>query len=71
MLGAWAGHVVYMADPAHAAGLGRRREVPLAVIMVALTTLTLWSLGQTLVVEVEGDQASSVVAAVAGTALRL
>ena len=44
------------------AGLGRRREVPLAVIMVALTTLTLWSLGQTLVVEVEGDQASAVVA---------
>ena len=29
----------------------RRREVPLAVIMVALTTLTLWSLGQALVVE--------------------
>ena len=29
----------------------RRREVPLAVIMVALTTLTLWSLGQSLVVE--------------------
>jgi hypothetical protein len=25
--------------------------VPLAVIMVALTTLTLWSLGQSLVVE--------------------
>lgn len=30
----------------------RRREVPLAVIMVALTTLTLWSLGQALVQEV-------------------
>ena len=29
----------------------RQREVPLAVIMVALTTLTLWSLGQALVVE--------------------
>ena len=29
----------------------RRREVPLAVIMVALTTLTLWSLGQSLLVE--------------------
>ncbi|HET9345032.1 MAG TPA: hypothetical protein VFO05_04950 [Candidatus Limnocylindrales bacterium] len=59
MLGAWAGHVVYRADPAHADGLARRREVPLAVIMVALTTLTLWSLGQTLVVEVEGDQAAA------------
>jgi hypothetical protein len=28
----------------------RTREVPLAVIMVGLTTLTLWSLGQALVV---------------------
>ena len=54
MLGAWAGHVV----SAHESGAARgerghvRREVPLAVIMVALTTLTLWSLGQALVVEV-------------------
>jgi hypothetical protein len=29
----------------------RYREVPLAVVMVALTTITLWSLGQTIVVE--------------------
>jgi hypothetical protein len=29
----------------------RRRQVPLAVVMVALTTLTLWSLGQNLIVE--------------------
>jgi hypothetical protein len=29
----------------------RRREIPLAVMMVALTTLTLWSLGQSIVVE--------------------
>jgi hypothetical protein len=29
----------------------RRRQLPLAVIMVFLTTLTLWSLGQALVVE--------------------
>ena len=52
MIGAWAGHVV-------AAGTGRSvgtipvrevrlRQVPLAVVMVALTTLTLWSLGQAL-----------------------
>jgi hypothetical protein len=27
----------------------RRREIPLAIVMVALTTLTLWSLGQTIV----------------------
>jgi hypothetical protein len=26
------------------------RQIPLAVVMVALTTLTLWSLGQSLVV---------------------
>jgi hypothetical protein len=29
----------------------RRREIPLALVMVALTTLTLWSLGQAIVVE--------------------
>jgi hypothetical protein len=31
----------------------RRREIPLALVMVALTTLTLWSLGQAIVVEEE------------------
>ena len=31
----------------------RTREIPLAVMMVALTTLTLWSLGQSIVVEQE------------------
>ncbi len=30
----------------------RAREIPLAIVMVALTTLTLWSLGQAIVVEV-------------------
>jgi hypothetical protein len=53
MLGAWGGHVV--AARASGAARGevqhRRREVPLAVIMVGLTTLTLWSLGQALVVQ--------------------
>jgi hypothetical protein len=53
MLGAWAGHVVSARESG--AGRGelshRRREVPLAVIMVCLTTLTLWSLGQALVVQ--------------------
>ena len=29
----------------------RRREIPLAIVMVALTTITLWSLGQAIVVE--------------------
>ena len=52
MLGAWAGHA---SAAAHApAGLSlralRRREIPLAIVMVALTTLTLWSLGQALVI---------------------
>jgi hypothetical protein len=60
MLGAWAGHVTFRAEhEAEETVTGRRREVPLAVIMVALTTLTLWSLGQTLVVEVPADQATS------------
>jgi hypothetical protein len=53
MLGAWAGHVVFAArSGAVRGGEHRRREVPLAVIMVALTTLTLWSLGQALVRDV-------------------
>jgi hypothetical protein len=53
MLGAWAGHVVSARETGAARGARahRQREVPLAVIMVALTTLTLWSLGQALVVE--------------------
>ncbi len=37
--------------PAPAAPNIRRREVPLAVVMVALSTLTLWSLGQAIVRE--------------------
>ncbi len=59
MLGAWAGHCVAAresgakrGDPEH-----RRRQVPLAVIMVALTTLTLWSLGQALVVQAPATSA--------------
>jgi hypothetical protein len=42
-----------------------RREVPLAVIMVALTTLTLWSLGQALVQEVPAAASGAVLRAVA------
>ena len=52
MLGAWGGHVVAVADAP--AGMDaralRRRQIPLAVVMVTLTTLTLWSLGQAIVV---------------------
>jgi hypothetical protein len=51
MIGAWAGHVVAARNSVDPARSLRTREVPLAVIMVALTTLTLWSLGQALVVE--------------------
>ncbi len=52
MLGAWGGHVVAALEAP--AGLEGRplilRQVPLAIVMVALTTLTLWSLGQAIVV---------------------
>ena len=53
MIGAWAGHVVASREAGHL-GLAtarqiRMRQVPLAVVMVALTTLTLWSLGQAIV----------------------
>ncbi len=51
MLGAWAGHVVAAWSSSGSGRSHRTREVPLAVIMVALTTLTLWSLGQSLIVE--------------------
>jgi hypothetical protein len=52
MLGAWGGHVVAAADAPAGISVGalRRRQVPLAVVMVGLTTLTLWSLGQAIVV---------------------
>ena len=52
MLGAWGGHVVAVADapPGMDARALRRRQIPLAVVMVSLTSLTLWSLGQSIVV---------------------
>jgi hypothetical protein len=52
MLGAWGGHVVAVADapPGLSPAALRRRQIPLAVVMVGLTTLTLWSLGQAIVV---------------------
>ncbi len=56
MLGAWGGHVV--AAESAAPGLGTRAlrmlQLPLAVVMVGLTTLTLWSLGQAIVVNPAG-----------------
>jgi hypothetical protein len=61
MLGAWAGHVVAALDvPRELAGRPLTvRQVPLAVVMVALTTLTLWSLGQAIVVTPEETGAAA------------
>jgi hypothetical protein len=52
MLGAWGGHVVAAADAPPGIGVIalRRRQLPLAFVMVGLTTLTLWSLGQAILV---------------------
>ena len=52
MLGAWGGHVVAVADapPGMSTQALRRRQIPLAVVMIGLTTLTLWSLGQAIIV---------------------
>lgn len=81
MLGAWGGHVV-AAGAAAARGAGRRggasnvvpfhrrREVPLAVIMVFLTTLTLWSLGQSLVVEQPATASAASATSAASTSVR-
>jgi hypothetical protein len=52
MIGAWAGHVVAARGEGRHGPFATRevrlRQVPLAVVMVGLTTLTLWSLGQAL-----------------------
>jgi hypothetical protein len=75
MLGAWGGHVVATleADEGESPRGLTLRQIPLAVVMVALTTLTLWSLGQAIVVvqpdtEAVADGARSIVQAV--TAIR-
>ncbi len=43
VVGAWAGHAALAEDGGHAEPL---RQLPLAALMVVLTSLTLWSLGQ-------------------------
>jgi hypothetical protein len=60
VIGAVAGHDVAVrealaegGDDATAIRRARRRQVPLAILMVALTTITLWSLGQNLVEDTE------------------
>jgi hypothetical protein len=62
MLGAWGGHVnaVMHAPEGTDQRTIRRREIPLAVVMVALTTLTLWSLGQAILVAPPETPAASV-----------
>ena len=64
MLGAWGGHVVAALEAP--SGLSpttlRTRQIPLAVVMVALTTLTLWSLGQAIVITPEDVPAAQTVA---------
>ena len=59
MLGAWGGHAAAaLSAPAGTDARALRvRQVPLAIVMVALTTLTLWSLGQALVVTPEEGEA--------------
>ena len=55
MLGAWSGHV---ATARNSRADQRRRQIPLAMLMVALTVTTLWSLGQT-VVRQDGEAATA------------
>jgi len=50
VLGAWAGHRA-AASGSSGRSDGRLVQLPLALVMVALTTLTLWSLGQAVISE--------------------
>lgn len=67
IVGAWAGHAVAVRERGIDHGRGRaaraqqrradlRAQLPLAVLMVALTSITLWSLGQNLVFESEPER---------------
>jgi len=46
VVGAWAGHAALVEDPTGVKRLRPAQQIPLAALMVALTSLTLWSLGQ-------------------------
>jgi hypothetical protein len=55
IVGAWAGHTVLTQDESRAAKPATQRsplmrQLPLAVLMVCLTSVTLWSLGQAVIV---------------------
>jgi hypothetical protein len=60
MVGAWAGHLASAREAGHDV---RLRQVPLAAVMVFLTTLTLWSLGQAIVQNPNAALAPGVTAA--------
>ncbi|MDQ3447836.1 MAG: hypothetical protein M3432_01490 [Chloroflexota bacterium] len=53
VVGAWAGHTVARRDERVRGRLG---QLPLALVMIALTTATLWSLGQNLVFTDDGGE---------------
>ncbi len=69
VLGAWAGHAVAVRSALDRAGSltavaareVRLRQVPLALLMVGLTTITLWSLGQSIVREAAAVGATAIV----------
>jgi hypothetical protein len=63
MVGAWAGHAAAVAatPPGTPIRTVRLRQLPLAIVMVALTTLTLWSLGQDLVVTPEESEETAAI----------
>jgi hypothetical protein len=67
IVGAWAGHAVAARERGNDHGLGRaaraerrraemRAQLPLAILMVTLTSVTLWSLGQGLVFTTQPEQ---------------
>ncbi|CAN5587375.1 hypothetical protein BH23CHL6_BH23CHL6_10940 [soil metagenome] len=62
IIGAWAGHAALersaassdaIAGHPHKRSVSARQQLPLAALMVLLTTLTLWSLGQAVITEPE------------------
>ncbi len=52
---------IHQTEPATSRNV-RVREIPLAIVMVVLTTLTLWSLGQAIVVEPEAEGVTPAIA---------
>ena len=62
VIGAWFGHVVAVREAPREAGI-RTRQLPLAIVMVALTATTLWSLGQAVVREPDASSSASVAVA--------